>query len=434
MGGAQVCRADRAERQARPAPQDGGAPRCSTPCARICAPPRAACRAGRTCWPCRGSATTRSSGAWGGRSWRTRARTSGGWCASPSRLTPQLLHVRLGAHARPPRGAGAACRRRRSPAARGRGACGWSGWRGAWRRSWSAGRWPAAMERVGLLRRAPAAGRAQRRGAPAAPSRRLRQAAGLAQLPGRPEARLCPGARCPRERACARCGRWRRARALTSSLPMATSGSQAAGAGKPEDARTAAGAARRAGAPKVQGRHAGRSGLAVLRMPHAHRSRRTRCRCPRPVRLRYGGRVAGGQQTFLRRRGQRGMNRFERLFGLRGEARLRYFDGEFQVLIARRLRALRRHRRADRPHRSALLERGAAGGLCQRRDLVPAPPRRLPGGAPEVGRNKAIAALRRSVRRDASAQCAFALLRPTGTARRNRRGSARRAGPRPAAH
>jgi hypothetical protein len=26
------------------------------------------------------------------------------------------------------------------------------------------------------------------------------------------------------------------------------------------------------------------------------------------------------------------MNRFERLFGLRGEARLRYFDGEFQVL------------------------------------------------------------------------------------------------------
>jgi hypothetical protein len=28
------------------------------------------------------------------------------------------------------------------------------------------------------------------------------------------------------------------------------------------------------------------------------------------------------------------MNRFERLFGLRGEARLRYFDGEFQVLAA----------------------------------------------------------------------------------------------------
>ena len=27
------------------------------------------------------------------------------------------------------------------------------------------------------------------------------------------------------------------------------------------------------------------------------------------------------------------MNWFERLFGLRGEARLRYFDGEFQVLI-----------------------------------------------------------------------------------------------------
>jgi hypothetical protein len=26
------------------------------------------------------------------------------------------------------------------------------------------------------------------------------------------------------------------------------------------------------------------------------------------------------------------MNRFERLFGLRGEARLRYFDGEFQVV------------------------------------------------------------------------------------------------------
>jgi hypothetical protein len=26
------------------------------------------------------------------------------------------------------------------------------------------------------------------------------------------------------------------------------------------------------------------------------------------------------------------MNRFERLFNLRGEARLRYFDGEFQVL------------------------------------------------------------------------------------------------------
>jgi hypothetical protein len=27
------------------------------------------------------------------------------------------------------------------------------------------------------------------------------------------------------------------------------------------------------------------------------------------------------------------MNRFERLFGLRGEAKLRYFDGEFQVVI-----------------------------------------------------------------------------------------------------
>jgi hypothetical protein len=26
------------------------------------------------------------------------------------------------------------------------------------------------------------------------------------------------------------------------------------------------------------------------------------------------------------------MNRFERLLGLRGEARLRYFDGEFQVV------------------------------------------------------------------------------------------------------
>jgi hypothetical protein len=28
------------------------------------------------------------------------------------------------------------------------------------------------------------------------------------------------------------------------------------------------------------------------------------------------------------------MNRFERLFGLRGEARLRYYDGEFQVVSA----------------------------------------------------------------------------------------------------
>jgi len=27
------------------------------------------------------------------------------------------------------------------------------------------------------------------------------------------------------------------------------------------------------------------------------------------------------------------MNRFERLFGLRGEAKLRYFDGELQVLV-----------------------------------------------------------------------------------------------------
>ena len=27
------------------------------------------------------------------------------------------------------------------------------------------------------------------------------------------------------------------------------------------------------------------------------------------------------------------MNWFERLFGLRGEAKLRYFDGEFQVVI-----------------------------------------------------------------------------------------------------
>jgi hypothetical protein len=27
------------------------------------------------------------------------------------------------------------------------------------------------------------------------------------------------------------------------------------------------------------------------------------------------------------------MNRFERLFGLKGEAKVRYYDGEFQVLI-----------------------------------------------------------------------------------------------------
>src|SRR5262245_55087521 len=36
---------------------------------------------------------------------------------------------------------------------------------------------------------------------------------------------------------------------------------------------------------------------------------------------------------ILRAEGRGSMNRFERLFGLRGEARLRYFDGEFQVLI-----------------------------------------------------------------------------------------------------
>src|SRR4029450_10229341 len=32
------------------------------------------------------------------------------------------------------------------------------------------------------------------------------------------------------------------------------------------------------------------------------------------------------------RRGWRSMNRFERLLGLKGEARLRFLDGEFQVL------------------------------------------------------------------------------------------------------
>jgi hypothetical protein len=42
--------------------------------------------------------------------------------------------------------------------------------------------------------------------------------------------------------------------------------------------------------------------------------------------------VGGVQFSFHGAEGKRGMNRFERLFGLRGEARLRYFDGEFQVV------------------------------------------------------------------------------------------------------
>jgi hypothetical protein len=48
-----------------------------------------------------------------------------------------------------------------------------------------------------------------------------------------------------------------------------------------------------------------------------------------PLRRTAKGCVGGHEQW----NGRRGMNRFERLFGLRGEARLRYFDGEFQVLI-----------------------------------------------------------------------------------------------------
>ena len=41
---------------------------------RICGRPRAACRAATICWPCRGSASMRSSGAWGARCSPTRAR------------------------------------------------------------------------------------------------------------------------------------------------------------------------------------------------------------------------------------------------------------------------------------------------------------------------------------------------------------------------
>ena len=64
------------------------------------------------------------------------------------------------------------------------------------------------------------------------------------------------------------------------------------------------------------------------------------------------------------------MNRFERLFGLKGEARLRYLDGEFQVLSPGDFVRCAVTGEPDRAAGSALLERGAAGGLRQRRDRL----------------------------------------------------------------
>ena len=55
----------------------------STACGRICAPPCAGCRVAATCWPCRGSASTPSTGAWAGPCSPTRARTACDWPAAP---------------------------------------------------------------------------------------------------------------------------------------------------------------------------------------------------------------------------------------------------------------------------------------------------------------------------------------------------------------
>ena len=115
--------------------------------------------------------------------------------------------------ARSPRACSQGCWRRGSPT-RATGSMRWAGgptprWRGGQHRGapgWSAS--PAASARSRSSRASPAAASARpswrparaavRAGAarhPPPPSRRLRQAAGLAQLPGRAAARLCAGAR-----------------------------------------------------------------------------------------------------------------------------------------------------------------------------------------------------------------------------------------------
>ena len=83
VGGAEAFRAHRADGQARLAPRQCRASRHSTACARICAPPRAGCRAAAICWRYRGSASTPSTGAWAGPCSPIRARTARAWRAAP---------------------------------------------------------------------------------------------------------------------------------------------------------------------------------------------------------------------------------------------------------------------------------------------------------------------------------------------------------------
>ena len=172
--------------------------------------------------------------------------------------------------------------------------------------------------------------------------------------------------------ACARRRRSPPASSSISSLPTAISRprrSSRRGAIRKPPTASAARSHQRAPSPKARRRQ---PGLAVLRgvasdrrhqveRHHALARRRRPTVCCAGVAAPHGS---------LRRRGREGMNRFEKLLGLKGEAKLRYLDGEFQVLTPGRLRALRRHGRAHRAAGSALLERGAAGGLCQRRDRL----------------------------------------------------------------
>ena len=114
-------------------------------------------------------------------------------CAS--RLQPRLLEARLQPHARPAGSAGPArdviAGAHHGPAPGAAGARRRAGSRRSARRRGSR----TARSGWACWRRAPrqAIARAHRRAA--APSRRLRQAAGLARLPGRAAARLCAGAR-----------------------------------------------------------------------------------------------------------------------------------------------------------------------------------------------------------------------------------------------
>ncbi len=194
MGGAEVLRAAGADRQAgaaaRRLPRAGR----STACGRICARPCAGCRVAAICWRCRDSASTPSTGGWAGPCSPTRARTACDW---PAALAAAAAAAGGAAcpHARPARRA----RRRRADASLAR--------RIAPRRArleriaGRLGLQPIVVriarcnERVEVLAARARRSVLARDRRPSAPPRRLRQAAGLAQLPRRPAARVRAGAR-----------------------------------------------------------------------------------------------------------------------------------------------------------------------------------------------------------------------------------------------